>query len=641
MAGHSRHSAGGSPISIGSVSAARDSVSFEDLSEPHETRLAKSRVLTNNIRDLLQNPKPMQMSQLHIDIMPGTDEGGFNGLSPTLAMESVLGFEPSDHPVKVASLEFSIRDLYGLLSSFFARPFEHYLDGWLDTRGDQVEAFAELRTHGRHERDDKWSVRCSGPRARERAIADLAAQIVVGTGKSTMTNNWQSFRNFHEALKLRFSDRSISPDRDSSSPRTYLERALEYDAANWIARFNLGLALCRENQPQTALQHFKILEDVFTKVWTRAKTTLPETVREGQACPTDEIAFRSVLKHVKEYPECPFLVLYNRAIALANLDKPNQRGTSLEILEKIGGLLQGNSGSRFESPYDEMAVGLGHRSRTELALYALSAKANILARVLDSHCSRPAASPPDVIGSEAKQIRAITETIGRICLQEQEQHWQSLQTARAVSLTALARVLTDEAEEAEAERLLHEALAAEPGFVGAYLHLAELYLRARERLAATWPSKAEWVLKRALELSPACSRASFLLASLYAEPLVGRDEEAEALFRQLKDDPDACLRMARITAGKAQTAEALTWLHRHIVLSSTLNADGADILEQLLSFQRPRNVDQLNWRPVSAVLEAVRSKGSGPEQERISKYLARIADAQQPGTAGSVGAAAA
>jgi hypothetical protein len=121
-------------------------VSFEDLSEPRDTRLAKSRVLTNNTRDLLQNPKPVQMSELHVDLMPGTDEGGFSGLSPTLAMESVLGFEPSDHPVKVASLEFSLQDLFGLLSSFFSRLYEHDLDGWLDIRGDQVEAFAELRT---------------------------------------------------------------------------------------------------------------------------------------------------------------------------------------------------------------------------------------------------------------------------------------------------------------------------------------------------------------------------------------------------------------------------------------------------------------------------------------------------------------
>src|SRR5260370_20255525 len=172
--------------------------------------------------------------------------------------------------------------------------------------------------------------------------------------------------------------------------------------------------------------------------------------------------------------------------------------------------MQGNSGSQFEFPYNEMAEGLGHRSRTELALYDLSAKANILARVPDAPCSRPGAALQDVISSEAEQIRAITEAIGRICLQEQEQHWQSLQTARAVSLTALARVLTDKAQEAEAERLLHEALAAEPGFVGAYLHLAELYLRAPRRLAATWPSKAEWVLKRALEFSPGCSKASFL-----------------------------------------------------------------------------------------------------------------------------------
>ena len=602
-------------------------VSFEDLSEPRETRLAKSRVLTNNIRDLLQNPKPVQMSELHVDLMPGTDEGGFSGLSPTLAMEAVLGFEPSDHPVKVASLEFSLRDLFGFVSSFFSRPYLHTLDGWIDTRGDQVEAFADLRTHGSRARDDKWSVRCSGPRARERAIADLAAQIVVGTGKSTMTNNWQSFRNFHEALKLRFSDGGGSAEKDAPSPRTYLERALAFDSANWIARFNLGLALCRENQPQTALEHFKILEHVFTEVWTRMTSGhIAKVILAGESCPSDQVAFQSVLTHIKEYPECPFLVLYNKAIALSNIGERHATVSAVQILESIGNLMDGSLDSELDFPYRDMAGNLSRRSRTELALYGLSARANILAGVQTGVCPVTKAELGDDIKSGLEQIQAIKERISQICLVEQEQHWQSLQAARAVSLTSLARVVALQPRESDAERLLREAIAAHPGLVGAYLHLAEMYLRCEERLSAAWPAQTEWLLQRALEISPGCAQGTYLLGILYAHPLVGRGEEAEKLLSSLKTHPDACLRLARILAERAEVVEALHCVRRYLVLSSNMNDEGAKCLELLASLPEADGGQKPNWRPVAETLEALRSKLAGWEKERVANLLTKIRD---------------
>lgn len=604
-------------------------VSFEDLSEPRETRLAKSRVLTNNIRDLLQNPKPVQMSELHVDLMPGTDEGGFSGLSPTLAMEAVLGFEPSDHPVKVASLEFSLRDLFGFVSSFFSRPYLHTLDGWIDTRGDQVEAFAALRTYGSRARDDKWSVRCTGPRARERAIADLAAQIVVGTGKSTMTNNWQSFRNFHEALKLRFSDGAGSAEQDAPGPRTHLERALAFDSANWIARFNLGLALCRENQPQTALEHFKILERVFTEAWARTKHGhAAKAIVDGEFCPADQVAFQSVLTHIKEYPECPFLVLYNKAIALSNIGERHATVAALQILETIGNLRDSTLDGQFALPHREMASNLSRRSRTELALYGLSARANILAGVQTGVCPVGDADAGEIIESGLEQIRAISERISQICLLEQEQHWQSLQAARAVSLTALARVLAIQSQEAEAERLLREAIAAHPGLVGAYLHLAEMYQRCRENLSAMWPAQSEWLLRRALEISPGCTQATYLLGTLYSHPLVGRGEEAEALLASLKTHPEACLRLARILSDRAENAEALNCMRRYLVLCSHVSGEGVGCLELLLTRTEMDGGQGLNWRPVAETLEALRNNLAGWEKDRIANLLARIKDRQ-------------
>jgi len=244
-------------------------------------------------------------------------------------------------------------------------------------------------------------------------MADLAAKIMVGTGNSALTNNWQSFRHFHEAIKLRFGDQSSSIEDDAISSRSHLEHALAYDPFNWIARFNLALALCKDNQPRTALEHFKILEDVFTAVW-RHSSAQDQMLGTGEGisfCREDHVAFKSVLRHVVDHPECPFLVLYNRAIALASLRRSEERKGAIQILDEIGSLMNGENTSPLQYPYNEIVRKLNHRSRTELALY-----------------------------DDTEGIRALTGQINNLCLREQEYHWRSLQAARAVSLTALARV---------------------------------------------------------------------------------------------------------------------------------------------------------------------------------------------------------
>jgi hypothetical protein len=212
-------------------------VAFEDLSAASAERPDKNRILTRSILNLLQNPKPVQMSDLHMDIMPGTDEAGFGSLQTALEMESVSGYEPSDRPMKIAAFEFTVRDVAALFSQVFARPYESYLEGWLNNTPDGAEAFAQKLDAARDPLTAQtWRVRRVGPRAREEAIADLAAQVLVGTMKSTLTDSWQSFRSFHEAMKLRQDSARDRLSSEMSMARSYLEQAVTYDASNWIAR---------------------------------------------------------------------------------------------------------------------------------------------------------------------------------------------------------------------------------------------------------------------------------------------------------------------------------------------------------------------------------------------------------------------
>src|SRR5205823_2125137 len=84
--------------------------SFEEVSEAAD-KGDRNRALTVRLLSLLENPKPLQMPELQMDMMPGADEPGFGGLRPALNMDSAAVYVPSDHPIKVGALEFTLSDL--------------------------------------------------------------------------------------------------------------------------------------------------------------------------------------------------------------------------------------------------------------------------------------------------------------------------------------------------------------------------------------------------------------------------------------------------------------------------------------------------------------------------------------------------
>jgi Tfp pilus assembly protein PilF len=495
-------------------------VSFEDLSVARVDRADSSRVLTRSIVDLLYNPKPVRMSDLHMDVMPGIDEPGFGGLQPDLDMESVRGFEPSDRLVKIGSFELTLRDLIALTSYMFSRSYEAYLTGWLKESAGRVVAFASLRNSKEPQKNGTSRVERTGADSRQQAILDLAAQVLVDTRKSTLTNNWRSFRSFQEAMKLRQDKTARCQAGSIDEARAHLEDAVTYDPSNWIARFNLALTLCGDDQAQAALKHFELLEQVIRRAWPRVadpQRATSDGAHQGGAEQTcwDQPAFQDVLRHLEQYPECAFLIVYNKAVALTGLHTDEARFRASEYLEAIAGFRDPNGARAFEWPYSEIAKKLSARSRIELSLYALSAKAALLARVCTAggRC-------------DTEQVSQLLEKIEQLCLQEQEQHWRSLQTSRAVALTALASALISDGDLSGAHDRLQTALAAEPRLVEAHLRLAELYIRHQTACTENWARLAQSLLTQVLKLSPTCQRATALLAHLEPEPSADRLDAA-------------------------------------------------------------------------------------------------------------------
>jgi tetratricopeptide (TPR) repeat protein len=528
-------------------------VSFDDLSVPRADRPEKSRILTQAILDLLQNPRPAQMSDLQMDIMPGIKEPGFGNLQPAITMVSVGEYEPSENPMKIGMVEFSIRDIRALVSRHFSRPHKQSLEGWLVEEDGAFHAGARLldvarkpvpkapplrhgeswlgglfrrRSRRRRSVDDQaptlheWRVRRTGDDARFEALADLAAQILVDTGNSTLTNSWQSFRSFNRALGLRDGQEALKTrdahQRGGSSTlaaaRHHLERAVAHDPSNWIARFNLALTLSRDGDAEVALKHLTMLEKVVARAW--PLVGMKRDSHQYQQLRVTRPTFCSVVDHLKDYPECAFLILYNKAVAVQHARGRAFAGPSdhlqqaAHIFAQIS-RLDAERVVHLDDPYPQIAScgWLSERSRVELSLYALSALADLLAQAPEVRTPRD----KDRDLSRADQIASLFAEVESLCERKQEEHWRSLQTARAVTLTAHAVALQNEGRFEDARDALLSALAAEPRFVKASLRLADLYVH---QARPGWFTDATSVLQRVLDINPSCQDAAERLSKL-------------------------------------------------------------------------------------------------------------------------------
>jgi hypothetical protein len=622
--------------------------SFEDFSRDSPEDSDSNRVLTSSVLSQLQGLQPLRMAGLHMDIMPGANEPGFGGLRPSQDTGVIQGFVPDDKVIKIGSVEFSSSVLASIFR-WFDRPNKEYLLGWLRSSENNATAAARLVNREKKSKLDPehaWRVQIVGPHARERAINDLTAQMIVGMGKTVISTDWRSFRSFRDGI------RTLNPDNASNqeltrvaTARKSFEEALTYDPANWMARFQLALALCLEDEPRLALEHFAVLESVFERALAQERPENPGASTEvdvdlksfettpalakDASCSKGAPAFQNLLIHIYKNPECPFVVLYNKAMALSAL--PDEEGfrKAIDLLRKL---------SELEANPDVFPkfkrCKISDRSALELKLYALSSRAHILASRGLAECSHQDGLTKH--SDHGKQIQSIVSTIEDLCLSKQEEHWRSLETARAVAYSALARVFAAAGCAWEASENLRKALAAEPMFVEAYLQISEIYIREKDQISARWEQLAESWLKRALEVNAKCQHAQMLLARLYSEPRVGRVEEAIRILQRLPELPEANLLLIRNEldncTGEGELVTQAGRLFCQIRLRSGSGTKANGELKNLLSKPSLKSLpsvgrfDQL-MSSLEPILEEDLSRTE--DEERIQKVLQEITPAPE------------
>jgi tetratricopeptide (TPR) repeat protein len=488
----------------------------------------------------------------------------------------------------------------------------------------EAELLDSLRRRKSFEkRQCSWRAVATGEGARERALADIAAQIIVGLQKSTFTDNWQSLKAYQEGLRIIRRKVSGSLSDDLAEAQPCWERAVAYDPANWIARFYLAQGLCHEARPATALRHFSDLNQMLTRSvrdplfleLVQRKLDGAEHRRSGfhttGSQPVDrvrriakvETSPRSrrvvaLLQHLVDFPECPFILHLNMAIALSDLRQTSgaressaaQSGVGFDPIQSLRMIAHfdrkepipsSQSGLADLTVFSRCKSILGLKKSYELSLYAKGVLAHVL-------------STDSTIGPQESvaELRVLAEEIDGICsaarrIDNRIDNWRTLETAGAVARASLARRLSaDKAliPNREARKYFYEAIAAEPNLVDGYLLLAKLYMRWRTRFAENWTERAESLLRRAAELNPTCQETKMALADLFSMPEVGRLDKATFILRRMPRSPQACLRLANliIKVRLGTYPDALKYLREHVRLTWAFSTEAAECYHQLV-----------------------------------------------------------
>jgi len=197
---------------------------------------------------------------------------------------------------------------------------------------------------------------------------------------------------------------------------------------------------------------------------------------------------------------------------------------------------------------------------------------------------------------ESSEVERLKSEVEHTCWAEQDQHWRSFQTARAVAHAAYARALVASGHAKGAVVALRTALAAQPAFSGAHLQIAETYLAFQEVLGKDWAGRAECELSLALRIANNCKQIQSTLAALYASAAFEKVREAERIYRKIGELPSLSLWFGQFVLNtKAKEYPALFTVHQYLSASVGVSPASRKRLDRLVAGLRSRNAEVNSW----------------------------------------------
>ena len=493
-------------------------------------------------------------STAHDEWIPGERLPFLDPTPDAPALSTFTEFVQAAPTLQVGPIGIDPRQVLEFGQALFKRRYRHTLTGTLFEHDGLLILHAAMYDRMKP-MASPWHASVQASAGRASCLADVAAQIVVAmaTGTTVLTSNAESLRQYVaglDALAATTSEpASLAPARDA------FQRALSADRDNWLARFHLAVVLRRLGDPASAIYHLRTLRDQPSE---------------------------ALRRHIAVRPEFDYLVQYQLGSALTQTggrDEINEAatffGALIEFKPTDNGALK---------PYVMYLRMLGRSGETS----------RLLADVDDSN-KGPVL---DRVSAHEQWFQAHANELMK--------EWpDDYQIARGVVKYGFGRLQYLHGNYREAIKPLKEATMLVPDFADAFVNLAQVHLKWKEKTADDWPRCVRAALDRALAIDPNHDKAKYIYAKFYVSD-AGRDlPKAESLLRQCALHPSTLFLLGQVLADREQFAEALDALDRSLSLD-----DRADYRLQLYA---------------KTMLDLVRAKGSmrtiGRARERFVGYM--------------------
>jgi hypothetical protein len=482
-------------------------------------------VLSEQLRREMDLPRPDPDRELRIDTPGEMDGSSLGQLSLRVPFHAAATVFQSNTAVSFGPFSINPVAIFTAIGAWFQPHHRLEIEGELLLLGSDTVCSARL-VYGDLTDGGPWEGVATGNNARDQAIRDAAMKILIAIDSEArqITQNPRSLSQLRLGMDLqrRALDDGTSSTLWGQARDCFQQGALE-DPGNWLARFNLASAQQKLGLNALAAEQFQELEK---------SPSLPAKYRP--------------------------VVLYNHAATIQKTDDDRLARRSMKMMTQI-----------LEMP------DLEPQLRLLAASGSLAATAVRYARLWRRKRRIGAKHEPE-------QIRRITSARdeGLNLLQEVEAAVQTnrgsggyyLNVVLAVTLNALGQIetLLDSPEQARVQ--YRRALTFLPTFVEANLNLAELYLEKKGSLDLNWAVRAERLLLDAQDADGTNARTQVLLATLYANPVFGKTDDAIKHFTNALPDPTAGQRLGGLYYALGKPSDAIAPLLSSITRDTSLGS---------------------------------------------------------------------
>lgn len=459
-------------------------IALEDMAAPPADRPDRNRALGRDMAAAITAASgggSQSAPEPELDLARGLDEGVV--MNVRVSGDELAALEPylqDSAMVSFGPFAFSPRQLASLFGAGLARRHTHELRGYASGEGTTARLAVELTVVGGDKR--QWSVEHDGDGARSRAVVEAARRAVFEVSQRRMATNWESecaYREAREALSVE-KPTGVTLTR----ARRKLERALAYDPANVLARFELANVLRRFGANADAVGQF----DFFEKPMPGSALSVPPALR--------------------------YAIRYGRAVALS---KGSWRHNAEAVAELEALLADVKKDTELED-----------RMKTRLELLAMSGLATARVYALEQWRTRAAHDRLD------KRRQEVFTDIVELCLRIADRandadrsDWTTLMHARAVAENARGRAAYLLNNEQDTFGALDQALSLAPELGDAHLNMASALMQWKREGG---DRRMRWHVERAHEISPSNLKSIYMYGVL--ERREGNTDEARKWFGQ-------------------------------------------------------------------------------------------------------------